>query len=352
MNDISNNFDTRLLAKCVAINALTSENFLELVNKTRLERYPAGRKIFQIGDTDNKTIYVLEGSVELRSQQGIQLITAGTEEARHPLAMQQPRQCTATAKTEVGIVRIDSNLLDLLLTWDQSSSVEVEELDGDEEGDWMSRLLQTQSFRLLPAANIQALFMKMEQVPVLDGEKIIHQGEDGDYYYMILDGRCQVTRTSPRSNDELVLAELGPGQAFGEEALISENKRNATVTMITDGSLIRLRKTDFLELMKEPLQHQVTLKEANNIVSEGGEIIDVRLPSEFNNDHLENSRNIPLFFLRNEIGNLSADKHYVMVCDTGRRSSAAAFILSEKGFEVSVLNGGIVNKDRAPSSAA
>ena len=94
------------------------------------------------------------------------------------------------------------------------------------------------------------------------------------------------------------------------------------------------------------------LRSRKQIASEGGEIIDVRLPSEYNNDHLENSRNIPLFFLRNEVEKLSDDKHYVMVCDTGRRSSAAAFILSEKGFEVSVLNGGIVNQDRAPSSAA
>lgn len=351
MNDNSHTLSARKLANCIPINALTSENFLELVNKTRLERLAAGRKIFQTGDADNKTVYVLEGTVELRSNQGIQVITAGTQEARHPLGMQQPRQCTATAKTDVAIVRIDSNLLDLLLTWDQSSSVEVEEIDSD-DGDWMSCLLQTQSFRSLPAANIQALFMKMEHFPVLAGEKIIHQGDEGDYYYMIIDGRCKVTRSSPRSENGILLAELGPGDAFGEEALISENKRNATVTMITDGTLIRLRKADFLELMEEPLQHHVSLKEAGKIVSKGGEMIDVRLPSEFSNDHIENSRNIPLFFLRNEADKLSRDKHYVMVCDTGRRSSAAAFILSEKGFDVSVLEGGIVKQDRAPSSAA
>ena len=350
MNESANNFDPRLLLNCVPIDALTHENFRELVSKTRLEKYAAGRKLFQNGEQDNKTIYVLEGSVELRSSEETKLVSAGSAQARHPLGRHQPRQCTATAKTDAVVVRIDSDLLDLLLTWDQSSGVEVEELDGEDDGDWMSRLLQTQSFRQLPPANIQALFMKLEQVPVSAGEQIIKQGEDGDYYYMISDGRCQVTRTSPRTREEIVLAELEPGQAFGEEALISENKRNASITMLTDGALMRLGKADFLELMKEPLQQHISLDQAKKLVSEGGEMLDVRLPSEFNNDNLPGSRNIPLFFLRKEVEELVSDKHYILVCDTGRRSSAAAFILSERGFDVSVLNGGMISLDRASAA--
>jgi CRP-like cAMP-binding protein len=347
MSETTNNFDPRLLLNCVPIDALTHENFRELVSKTRLEKVIAGRKLFQSGDKDNKTIYLLEGSIELRSPEETKLLSAGSPEARHPVSQHQPRQCTATAKSDAVVVRIDSDLLDLLLTWDQSSGVEVEELDGDEDGDWMSRLLQTQSFRLLPPANIQALFMRLEQVPVRAGEKVITQGDDGDYYYMISEGRCQVTRSSPRTQEEIVLAELVPGQAFGEEALISESKRNATITMLTDGTLMRLGKKDFLELMKEPLQQQVSLEQAKSFVTEGGEILDVRLPSEYNNEHLPGSRNIPLFFLRKEVEKLDPGKHYILVCDTGRRSSAAAFILSEQGFEASVLSGGMVKLDRA-----
>jgi CRP-like cAMP-binding protein len=347
MTETSNNFDSHLLLNCVPIDALTHDNFRELVGKTRLEKVAAGRKVFQSGDKVSKSIYLIEGTLELRSPEETKLVSAGSPEARHPVGQHQPRQYTAIAKGDAVVVRIDSDLLDLLLTWDQSSGVEVEELDGDEDGDWMSRLLQTQSFRQLPPANIQALFMKLEQVPVRAGEKVITQGDDGDYYYMISEGRCQVTRSSPRTREEIVLAELTPGQAFGEEALISENKRNATITMLTDGALMRLGKKDFLELMKEPLQHQVSLEEAKGIVTEGGEMLDVRLPSEYNNKHLPGSRNIPLFFLRKEVEKLDSGKHYILVCDTGRRSSAAAFILSELGFAASVLNGGMVKLDRA-----
>ena len=121
--------------------------------------------------------------------------------------------------------------------------------------------------------------------------------------------------------------------------------------MLTDGQLLRLGKADFLELMEEPLQRHINFEQAQQIIADGGEILDVRLPSEFRNDKLPGSRNIPLFFLRKELAQLSIDKHYILVCDTGRRSSAAAFILSEKGFEVSVLDGGLVAQQRSSSAA-
>lgn len=338
--------DLRQLQQCVPINALTAENFRELLNKTRIERVAAGRRLFQAGDNDKTSIYLLAGAVELQGNGDRQVVEAGSAAARHPLGQQRPRQCTATAKTDVSIVRVDSDLLDILLTWHQSTGVEVEEISDDQDGDWMTRLLQSPSLRRLPAANIQALFMKLEQMPVEEGEVIIRQGDEGEYYYILLEGRCQVTRTTPRSAEPIVLAELGPGTAFGEEALISENKRNATVRMLTDGAIMRLAKHDFLELMKAPLLHEVGYSEACELVEQGAAWLDVRLPSEFSNHHLPGSQNIPLFFLRKQIDKLSMSTHYIIVCDTGRRSSAAAFLLGQQGFKVSVLRNGLNSVER------
>ena len=132
MSETANQFDPRILQNCVPIDALTHENFRELVSKTRLEKFVAGRKLFKAGDTDNKTIYVLQGSVELKSPEDSKVVAGGTAQARHPLGMNQPRQYTAIAQTDVVVARIDSDLLDLLLTWDQSSGMEVQEIDGDD----------------------------------------------------------------------------------------------------------------------------------------------------------------------------------------------------------------------------
>ena len=73
--------------------------------------------------------------------------------------------------------------------------------------------------------------------------------------------------------------------------------------------------------------------------------MDVRLPSEYDNKHLDNAVNIPLYFIRLKINTLDQDQKYVVCCDTGRRSSAGAYILSERGFHAYVLRGGINTGD-------
>ncbi len=50
---------------------------------------------------------------------------------------------------------------------------------------------------------------------------------------------------------------------------------------------------------------------------------------------------MPLYFIRLKIKTLDPAVRYVVVCDNGRRSSAAAYILSERGFDTHVLRGGI-----------
>ena len=211
----------------------------------------------------------------------------------------------------------------------------------------MTRILQSKAFLQVPPANIQAMFMRMQELPAKTGDAIIKQGDDGDYYYIIKHGKCKVTRSS-KTGSELTLATLGDGDAFGEEALLSEAKRNANVVMTTDGSLMRLSKEDFNELLKEPMLSWVTNEEADAMVkNEGAVWIDVRLESEHKNSGIEGSINIPLFMLRLKAQTLDPSKKYILYCDTGRRSSACAFLLSERGLQVYCLRGGLVERGEA-----
>jgi rhodanese-related sulfurtransferase len=89
----------------------------------------------------------------------------------------------------------------------------------------------------------------------------------------------------------------------------------------------------------------VSFDEAQKIVQDGGTWLDVRLPSEYENHHLDGAVNIPLYFIRLKINTLDKDRKYVLCCDTGRRSSAGAYILSERGYQAYVLRDGI-NKDQ------
>jgi len=337
--------DKALLKSFVPPSALNAENFQELSDKATVEEVGAGKTIFSQGDTDKKTIYLIDGELTMTTDSGESTtVRSGTQAAIHPLANFQPRRHTAVAKSNCKITRLDSDLLDILMTWDQMSGIQVDEIHTDEEeegGDWMTRILQSKAFLQVPAGNIQAMFMRIQEVPAKAGDVIIKQGDEGDFYYVIKSGECKVTRTS-KTGSELTLATLKGGDAFGEEALLSDAKRNANILMATDGMLMRLSKEDFNELLKEPMLTWVTREEGDEMVKNGAVWLDVRLDTEYKNDGIEGSINIPLFMLRIKVATLSEDKKYILYCDTGRRSSAAAFLLSERGLDAACLKCGLM----------
>lgn len=205
----------------------------------------------------------------------------------------------------------------------------------EEDGrNWIRRMRHIMAFKNMPAANIKSLLQRMETISVAEDEVIIQQGSPGDYYYVITEGEALVSRT-------VELATLGAGASFGEEALLSGSKRNASITMTSPGQLMRLAKEDFNELLKEPLLDRVTPDEAQVRVAKGNVWLDVRHVTEFNHSHLQHALNIPLHELRMRMKELDKEKEYICYCGTGRRSSAAAFLLVQKGFKATVLIGGV-----------
>lgn len=339
--------NTDLLQRFSPLDGLKRDNLAALAGKVQIREMSPQQILFKEGDAEKRTVYVVAGTLELLDQgQVIELIEGGTDAARNPVAPVFPRRFTARARDRVQYISIDSDLLDVMLTWDQTGTYEVSELQGTSDvggDDWMTILLQAKAFHKIPPANIQAIFMRMQQINYKSGDVVVKQGTEGDYFYVLTRGKCLVTRETPLNKEGIKLAELVVGDTFGEEALISDAKRNATVTMTADGSVMRLGKDDFNKLLNEPMLDWVSYEQAQEIIGNGGQWLDVRLPSEFDNNHLEGAVNIPLYFIRLKIGTLEADKSYVLCCDTGRRSSAGAYILSERGYKAYVLRGGIAS---------
>lgn len=337
--------NTELLKSFSPLDGLKRDNLAALAKKVQIRELSPQQILFKEGDTEKRTVYIVSGSLELIDQGQVQeVVEGGTDGARNPISPMFPRRMTAKARDRVQYISIDSDLLDVMLTWDQTGSYEVSELKGDSVvggDDWMTMLLQTKAFHKIPPANIQAIFMRMQQINYKAGDVVLKQGSEGDYFYVLTRGKCLVTRETPLNKEGIKLAELAVGDTFGEEALISDAKRNATVTMLTDGAVMRLGKDDFKRLLNEPMLDWVSTAEAEQIVRDGGHWLDVRLPSEFENHHYDDAINIPLYFIRLKINTLDPKKKYVVCCDTGRRSSAGAYILSERGYNVYVLRGGI-----------
>ncbi len=336
-----------ILRRLSPLDGLQKENLESLVKKTAVHTLEAGRILFKEGDQKKRTIYVISGELVLLSGgEEISVIEGGSKAAIHPVAHVIPRRVTAKARSRIEYLAIDSDLLDVMLTWDQTGSYEVGELDmktsdEDKTDDWMLTLLQTKAFHKIPPANIQAIFMRMQPVNFKAGEDVIKQGDEGDFFYVVIKGSCSVTRETPLNKDGIKLADLAIGDTFGEEALISDARRNATITMSSDGSLMRLAKEDFKTLLNEPMLKWVSKEQADEIVENGGIWLDVRLPSEFENFHEADALNIPLYFIRLKLNTLEKDKQYIVCCDTGRRSSAGAYILNERGFDAFVLRNGL-----------
>ncbi|MDH3762624.1 MAG: cyclic nucleotide-binding domain-containing protein [Gammaproteobacteria bacterium] len=346
--------DPKQIKSFSPINSLNPENAQDLIKKITATPVQAGHYIFKKGDTDKIHVYVLQGEVELvQDKKVVKVIKAGSADGLQPIAHGFPRPLSARAKSTAVITKINSDMLDIMLTWDQTGSYSVEAVDEeDEETDWMTRILQTRAFHRIPPANIQAMFMRMESVGFKPGDKVIEQDAEGDYFYIIKEGRCLVTRSTPANPNGVKLATLTVGDSFGEEALISDSKRNATITMLTDGHLMRLNKEDFNSLLNEPLLNWVDYDEGKKLVDEGAVWFDVRLPTEHKAKHIKGSINIPLIFLRMKANSLDTDKKYVIYCDTGRRSSAASFLLNEKDISTFVLRDGVDTAEPADLETA
>lgn len=345
--------DVKVFLSLVPLGSLSPESFRQVARHITVKELNAGRVIFRRGDTDNQSVYLLSGKLELTSLDNKELVGAESTHAKYALSNLKPRQFTAQAVTKVTLAYVDSRLLDEYLAWDQVAKsplkgFEVTEFEGAVDAEWMFQMLQTKAFMRLPTGNIQALFSRFEEIPVRAGQVIIKQGDPGDYYYIIKQGKCRVSRQSASDAGEVTLAEFSSGDAFGEESLISEKPRNATVSMLGGGVLMRLAKSDFNDLLEEPLLKWVTDKQAAAMAKDGAVLLDVRLESEFNNRSIRGSQNLPLYLLRLKAGQLDSRRKYVVFCDTGARSAAAAFLLSERGIDTYVLKGGLASLVRMP----
>ena len=345
--------------KCLEPLASLSEVRLnELANLCSIE--PVSRSVdpFRLRSIAGQSVYLVRGELALAYSQGTsEVIVGGSAEARSPLGKRRVFM-SARAVTDVQLIRIDDDLLDIMLTWDQVAKQEqagVQQSPSRPAGgaNWsvMSGMfginnLRFGAFSQLPPAHIDELLRRFERVAAKKDEVIIREGAEGDYYYLLESGRCQVERMI--GGVCMTLAKLKSGDTFGEEALVSEAKRNATVTMKTDGSLLRLSKQDFNALLREPLLRGIDMEQAKQKVLEGAQWIDVRYMSEYQYDKLPGAVNIPLAEIRNAFGALDMDKEYIVYCQSGRRSSAAAFLLAQRGYHVFVVEGGLWGGDRVP----
>jgi len=342
------------LAALAPLAALSPERLAELAEVAVVERVPRGSDPVREKQDAPQSLFLLSGELLLFFQGGgTQVVVGGTEDTNQALNRQKQRLARTKAITDVDLLAIDDDTLDILATWDQVAA-------GSGDGSTMGRAVRSDArlitgafslgnlrsgpFAQLPAAHIEELLKCFERVKVERGDVLIREGDEGDYYYVVEAGRFQVERLV--GGAKVVLAELKSGDAFGEEALVSEAKRNATVVALTEGEVLRLDKERFNTLLREPLLRRVAFEQATEKVAKGALWLDVRYPSEYQYDRLPGAINVPLAEVRNMFAVLDRSKEYVAYCQSGRRSAAAAFLFAQRGFKVWLLEGGLRSAEK------
>jgi rhodanese-related sulfurtransferase len=332
------------------IRGLSEIRLTELASLCRPEIFPIGADPLRSTSKNGQFFYLIKGELSTLLTDGSRrVMVGGCDMANWPIGYQTVLPVSSKAITEVEIVRVDFDLLDIMMTWDELASASSKPPTiGEEPADWSTmtgafnaQALTSGCLAQLPVAHIHELLQRFDRIKAKRGQVIIRDGEMGDSYFMIESGRCVVSKLV--GGAEVILAQLRAGDSFGEEALVSETSRNATVTMKTDGILLRLAKPDFIELLRAPLLHAVERADAEQRVARGlAQWLDVRYAAEFGQDGLPGALNIPLNEIRSAFDLLDKNKEYIVYCHSGRRSSAAAFLLAQHGHKAFWLRDGLV----------
>ncbi len=110
---------------------------------------------------------------------------------------------------------------------------------------FLDHLSKVPLFSALSKRDLQLVARAAEDVKVDAGKVLVTEGSAGTEFFVIVDGKARVTRRGRK------VAELGPGQFFGELALLDRAPRNATVVAETPMELLVLGQREFAALIDE-----------------------------------------------------------------------------------------------------
>ena len=117
----------------------------------------------------------------------------------------------------------------------------------------LTLLASTPIFAPLPVTTLEKLASRLTLVSVPTGTEVVRQGDAGDRFYLIADGEVEVV------HDGAHVATLGPGQYFGEIALLEDVPRVATCRALTDLELYALERDVFVSAVTGHAQSTATI---------------------------------------------------------------------------------------------
>ena len=346
--DITND----LMVRYSPLDQLLPKYLSQVLKEAQVLTFDSGDLIFEKQHSMDALYYLLKG--KLKVKKGVfssHVLDARNPECFSAINSKVPAEASAKASEAGHMLLINQKVLDRALGWsaaekdklakEQGSTSggqgRVDETQGFDEAHftWITGLMEFPLFFNLPPSNMEMLLEKFEKMPVSAGQKIINEGDEGDYFYLLIEGSARVVI----GGDESRPIRLTRGAYFGEEALISDTARSATVVMDGDGLLARLDKASFQSLLNDPMIQYVTRAQFREEMQNNAscEELDIRSMAEFEDIPFPKCLHIPFSDLRQRLETLDKSKVYYLTEEGGHRSEVAAHVLCQNAIKAKVI---------------
>jgi putative peptide zinc metalloprotease protein len=217
---------------------LPPARLLEVARAMQAVNVPRGVEVVRRGEAGDRFFLVAHGAFEVLVDGPQIRLERGDYFGERALLHRAPRAATVMAIEPSRVLALDRASFDTLLADDLVVRARLEDALT-----YRQEVAEMALFRDLSSAELDVLLARLLPLEAASGETIIRQGDSGERFYVVRSGAVEVQR------DAQPLARLGPGEAFGEIALLLDVPRTATVTAIEPTRLLALEAHDFRDLL-------------------------------------------------------------------------------------------------------
>lgn len=341
MASVQNALSATELSRFYPLDSI-SPNLMDQLKQDALVTYvESGACIIKAGIDNGLNHYLLDGELELRlSFNNRQPIFPDDSSAKHCLEKSIQNGGMIKASSRAKILCISRTKVEQLIEKTQRTTAENDKLHDsvnkkmvvEEEVDWSQYFIQTGFAANLNASQLHQLFTELTSIPVQKGEILFNYGSQADRFYILKKGAA-VIKTDPSGYYRGKKITINEGYFLGDEAIIADTCRNATVKMLTDGEVGYLEREAFERIVKPALLQAYTEDVKIQRKHKETTYIDIRLNIEYQESHYPDCLNIPIGQLRGKLSTLKQGNVYLIAPVNDIRSRLATYLLRQAGFE-------------------